>query len=109
MDISDWRDKIDEVDRQLVELLNRRSGYVLELAKLKRQHGIPIYEPQRETEIFRNIAEANGGPLDHGALRRVFERIIDESRSIQRVPMDARRADEARPPVDTELNQPDKD
>jgi chorismate mutase len=109
MDISDWRKLIDEVDRELVRLLNRRSEFVLELAKLKRALRMPIYEPQREEEIFRNIAEANGGPLDHGALRRVFERIIDESRAIQRVPMDARRPESPGPAVDTELNQPDRD
>ena len=89
MDINDWRDKIDEVDRELVALLNRRAGWVLEIARLKKQMGLAIYEPLREEEIFRNIAAANGGPLDHGALRRVFERIIDEGRSIQRLLMDA--------------------
>jgi chorismate mutase len=109
MDISDWRKKIDEVDRELVALLNRRSEFVLEIAKLKRQLGMPIYEPLREEEIFRNIAGANGGPLELAALRRLFERIIDESRSIQRVPMHAERAEETGLPVDTELNQPEKD
>lgn len=89
MDISDWRDKIDQIDRELVALLNRRAGCVLEIAKLKRKLGLPIYEPQREEEIFRNIAAANGGPLDPSALRRVFERIIDEGRSMQRIPMEA--------------------
>ncbi len=87
MDISDWRDKIDEVDRELVALLNRRAACVLEIAKLKQQRGMAIYEPQREEEIFRNTAAVNGGPLDHGALRRVFERILDEGRSIQRILM----------------------
>ena len=88
MDLSDWRTKIDEVDRQLVALLNRRARCVLEIAKLKKALGLPIYEPQREDEILRNVASANGGPLDQDALRRVFERIIDECRSIQRRPME---------------------
>ena len=88
MDLSDWRTKIDEVDRELVELLNRRAHYVLQIAKLKKALGLPIYEPQREEEIFRNVASANGGPLDQVALRRVFERILDEGRSIQRRPME---------------------
>ena len=88
MDISDWRDRIDEVDRELVELLNRRAGIVLEIARLKKELRQAIYEPQREEEIFRNIAAMNRGPLDTGALRRVFERIIDEGRSMQRAWMD---------------------
>ena len=88
MDISDWRDRIDEVDRELVELLNRRAGFVLEIARLKKRLSQAIYEPQREEEIFRNIEAMNRGPLDTGALRRVFERIIDEGRSMQRAWMD---------------------
>ncbi len=90
MDISDWRDKIDEVDRELVALLNRRANCVLEIAKLKQRQGLPIYEPQREEEIFRNVVAANHGPLEPEALRRVFERIIDEGRSIQRIFMGER-------------------
>ncbi len=88
MDLSDWRTRIDEADRKLVALLNRRARCVLEIAKLKKALGLPIYEPQREDEIFRNVAATNGGPLDQDALRRVFERIIDECRSIQRRPME---------------------
>ncbi len=88
MDLSDWRTRIDEVDRELVALLNRRARYVLEIARLKKALGLPIYEPQREEEVFRNVASANGGPLDQAALRRVFERILDEGRSIQRRPME---------------------
>lgn len=89
MDISDWRTKIDELDRELVALLNRRANVVLEIAKLKKQLGLGIYEPQREEEVFRNVAAANSGPLDQSAIRRVFERIIDEGRSIQRIFMNA--------------------
>src|SRR5512140_3000466 len=108
MDIRDWRDKIDEVDRQLVKLLNERAAYVLELGRLKRAAGMPVYEPRREDEIFSNIRETNRGPLPDQALGRVFERIIDEGRSIQRGPMNAPTAD-AGEPTDTELNQAEKD
>jgi len=82
---------------------------VVELGRLKRALGLPIYEPQREDEILRNIAAVNRGPLDGAALRRVFERIIDEGRAIQRIPMEAPRSDDSGPAIDTELNQPDKD
>lgn len=84
MDLSDWRDRIDEVDRKLLELLNERARSVLALAPLKKQQGIPIYEPQREEAVFRNIEAHNGGPLPPDAVRRIFERIIDEMRSLQR-------------------------
>ena len=89
MDLSDWRDRIDGVDRQLLELLNERARCVLALAPLKKQRGIPIYEPKREEDVFRNITSHNGGPLSGEAVRRIFERIIDEMRSLQRPAMEA--------------------
>lgn len=88
MDLSDWRDKIDELDRKLLELLNERARCVLGLAPIKKRRGIPIYEPKREQEVFDNIAAHNGGPLPADAVRRIFERIIDEMRSLQRPAME---------------------
>ncbi|HYM13302.1 MAG TPA: chorismate mutase [Bryobacterales bacterium] len=88
MDMSDWRDKIDGVDCRIVELLNERARYVLALAPLKKRAGMPIYEPTREQHVFENIARHNGGPLAPDAVRRIYERVIDEMRSIQREPME---------------------
>lgn len=88
MDLSDWREKIDVVDRNILELLNERARYVLALAPLKRSAGLPIYEPEREQHVFENISRHNGGPLAPEAVRRIYERIIDEMRSIQREPME---------------------
>ena len=84
MDIADWRKKIDEIDRRLVELLNERARCVAEIGRIKRQNGLPIQEPNREQEVLRQVLEANRGPLDDAALRRVFERIVEEGRSLQR-------------------------
>ena len=84
MDLSDWREKIDLMDRQLLDLLNERARCVLALAPLKKSAGIPIYEPRREEQVFANICAHNGGPLAPEAVRRIFERIIDEMRGIQR-------------------------
>ena len=88
MDLSDWRDKIDVVDRKLLELLNERARCVLALSPLKKRAGIPIYEPKREQAVLENIAAHNGGPLSPDAVRRIFERVIDEMRSIQRTSME---------------------
>ncbi len=93
MDITDWRKRIDDVDERLVKLLNERARYVLEIGALKKRLRMPVYEPQREREILENVRRHNGGPLDYEALKRVFERIIDEGRSIQRGPMGAPRKD----------------
>ncbi len=84
MDISDWRDEIDRIDEELVKLLNRRSACALEIGRIKRELNIPIYSPNRETEVIRHVTGLNEGPLEMGAIRRLFERIIDESRSLER-------------------------
>jgi chorismate mutase len=84
MEIADWREKIDELDRRLVELLNQRARAAQEIGKLKRNTSMPIYEPQREKIIFENVRKANRGPLPDGELRHVYERIIDVMRNIQK-------------------------
>lgn len=94
MDISDWRKKIDDVDERLVDLLNERARYVLEISKEKKRLGLPVHEAKRELEIMENIRRRNGGPLPYEPLKRIFERVIDESRSIQRGPMEVPRKDD---------------
>ncbi|MBW7996301.1 MAG: chorismate mutase [Candidatus Glassbacteria bacterium] len=84
MDICDWRIKIDEVDNKLLELLNQRAGYALEIGRIKRKMGVPVYNPAREDQIYDNIQESNPGPLSDEAIRRLFERIIDETRRLER-------------------------
>jgi chorismate mutase len=84
LDISDWRDEIDRIDEELLRLLNRRSACALEIGRIKRELNIPIYSPNRETEVIRHVTGLNQGPLEMGAIRRLFERIIDESRSLER-------------------------
>ena len=85
MSIEDWRNEIDSIDEQLVKLLNERSKCAIELGRLKRELGLAIYSPEREKEVIQHVTLVNKGPLDADAIRRLFERIIDESRSIERV------------------------
>jgi len=87
MSISDWRRRIDEIDRKLVELLNERSRCALELGKLKQEEHLPLYQPDREKEVLQNAEQANPGPLSDAAIRRLFERIIDEARAAERAAM----------------------
>ncbi len=84
MDIADWRKKIDELDRQLVELLSQRAQAAHEIGKLKKSSAMPIYEPDRERLVFENVRKANPGPLPERDLLRIYERIIDVMRQIQR-------------------------
>jgi chorismate mutase-like protein len=87
MNISDWRQRMDEIDKKLVELLNERSQCALEIGRLKQAAGMPIYQPARENEVLSNAVRNNRGPLTNAAIRRLFERIIDEARSAERVAM----------------------
>jgi chorismate mutase len=83
--LDDLRRSIDAIDRELVALLNRRAGHAIALGGIKRERGLPIYQPAREEEVLANVQGSNHGPLEDAALRRLFERIIDESRRIERV------------------------
>jgi len=87
MKIDDWRRRIDELDRKLVELLNERSHCALEIGRLKQAQHEPLYQPDREREVIENAERANPGPLSDRAIRRLFERILDEARSVEREAM----------------------
>ena len=78
---------IDDVDRRVVELLNERTRVVEQIGRVKREAQLPIYEPKREDLVFANVTATNHGPLGHDAMRRIFERIIDEMRTVQRLRM----------------------
>jgi len=84
MNLNDWRRRIDEIDKKLVELLNERSQCALEIGKLKQAAKIPLYQPDRENEVLGNAESNNSGPLTDAAIRRLFERIIDEARAAER-------------------------
>ena len=83
-EIDDWRLKIDEIDEKLVELFNRRADFASEIGTIKKKLGTPVYSPERENQIFNHVQSRNSGPLSNAAIRRLFERIIDETRRLER-------------------------
>jgi chorismate mutase-like protein len=87
--LEEFRVLVDDVDRRIVALLNERTRVVEEIGRVKRQAQMPIYEPKREDQVFANVTETNHGPLTEEAVRRIFERIIDEMRTIQRTWMES--------------------
>jgi chorismate mutase len=89
LDLEDWRRRIDGIDDQLMRLLNSRSACAVEVGRIKRAQGLPIYAPEREAWILDRVMRDNPGPLEPLAVRRVFERIIDESRRLERLSADA--------------------
>ena len=82
--LAESRSRIDEVDRKLVDLLNERTRAVENVGIAKVAAGIPVYEPKREDEVYHNALTHNHGPMTPDALRRIFERIMDEMRTLQR-------------------------
>ena len=85
MRIDDLRQRIDEIDERLVELLNARAGCALEIGRLKEELGLAIYQPDRERQVLAHVRQVNPGPLDDEAIARLFERIIDEARRLERI------------------------
>ncbi|HEY1206363.1 MAG: chorismate mutase [Bryobacteraceae bacterium] len=85
--LAGFRDRIDDLDRRILELLSERTRIVEEIGRVKRHLSLPIYEPRREDEVFENVTAHNHGPLSSDSVKRVFERIIDEMRNIQRLRM----------------------
>jgi chorismate mutase-like protein len=84
MDISDWRNKIDELDEQIVQLLSQRAAAAVEIGKLKAKTSAPIYEPQREQAVFEHVRKVNPGPLSGAQVQDVYERLMDVMRALQR-------------------------
>ncbi len=83
-DIDHWRKRIDEINLELLELLNERSQCAIEIGKIKQRLNLEVYDPQREQRIIQSVQTLTRGPLTKEAIRRLFERIIDESRRAER-------------------------
>ncbi len=101
MDIADWRKRIDDLDRELVARINQRAQAAHEIGKLKKNAAMPIYEPDRERAVFENVRKLNQGPLPDRDLLRIYERIIDIMRQIQKEEIAPER--QAQGTADTEL------
>jgi chorismate mutase-like protein len=83
MNIEYWRTEIDELDRELLRLLNRRARLAMKVGALKKAAGLPCCDPERERAVLRDLQKANTGPLDALAITKLFRRIIRESRDME--------------------------
>jgi len=83
MTLEELRKRIDELDRQLVELLNERARAAKMVGHLKVATSLPVYEPAREKVVYTNVRAANKGPLPDIELTHIYERIIDVMRCLQ--------------------------
>lgn len=88
--LAECRVEIDEIDRRLVALINERTRVVERIGAIKQNVSMPVYEPKREDAVYANITAANHGPIPNDSIRRVFERIMDEMRTLQRTRMEGK-------------------
>lgn len=77
------RRQIDRLDRQILQLLNRRAGVAVQVGRLKRRDGRPVYDGGREAEILRRVARLNRGPLPSASVARIFRGILQGSRRLE--------------------------
>jgi chorismate mutase-like protein len=83
--LDDLRRDIDRVDEVLVRLLNERARCACEIGRLKKEQGVEVYQPEREKQVLDHVRSvAAEGPLGPEAIARLFERIIDEARRLER-------------------------
>jgi chorismate mutase-like protein len=87
-ELETYRSQIDVLDRRLLDLLNERTAIVEKIGRVKQERKLSVYEPKREDQVYANILTHNRGPLAADAVKRIFERIIDEMRTVQRNNMD---------------------
>jgi len=87
------REQVDQIDRRLVMLLNERARVVERIGDLKQQQSMRVYEPKREEMVIANVTQSSKGPLEAPALKRIYERIMDEMRTLQRERMAHKQGD----------------
>ena len=85
--LNECRERIDAIDLRLLQLLNDRTAVVEVIGRIKEQFNMPVYEPKREDAVYRNVLDNNHGPLPPEAVKRIFERVIDEMRTLQKMRM----------------------
>ncbi len=75
-EIQKHREQIDDIDRDIVALLNKRAGHSLVIRGLKPDAHMGLYDPKREEEIFAHVNSYNEGPLYNENLREIYEAIL---------------------------------
>ena len=83
--LDDLRREIDAIDERLVKLLSERAECALQIGHEKKLAGMEVYQPSREADVLNHVQRINSGPLDDAAMKRLFERIIDEARRLERI------------------------
>ena len=83
MDLEELRQKIDEIDRQLIDLLSQRADLVHEVGVFKKREGLQIYAPEREEALLRKLVEMNQGRLPESAIRAIYREIMSAALALE--------------------------
>ncbi len=83
MEISDWRERIDSVDKQLIALLSERAQYGIAIGSIKKEKGLPVFDAAREESVLTGLCALNQGPLPDASIRRIFLTIMEETRAAE--------------------------
>jgi len=81
--IRSLRDRLDVLDGQLVRALNERARLVHELAAIKAEAGVQLFDPKREAEMLQRVASENPGPIYDATLQEIFEVIMHRTRDVE--------------------------
>ena len=81
--VRELRERVDEVDKELIRALNERASIVQEIMAIKAEAGAPVYDPKREEEILRRVVEQNTGPIYDSSMRDIFELILHRIRDLE--------------------------
>ncbi|MHB9037225.1 MAG: prephenate dehydratase [Armatimonadota bacterium] len=84
MDISEYRKKIDEIDKQLVDMINERANCALEIGKMKDKSSKSIFAPEREKQVLGGVLKNNRGPLSDGSMGAIFREVISACRALEK-------------------------
>ena len=81
--VQELRERVDEVDRELIRALNERASLVQEIMAIKAEAGTSIYDPKREAEILQRVVEMNPGPIYDSSMRDIYEIILHRIRDLE--------------------------
>jgi chorismate mutase/prephenate dehydratase len=78
------RERIDAIDRQILDLLNQRAGVAQEVGHVKAETNAPVFRPERELQVLRNAAQRNPGPLADADVQTIFREIMSACRALEK-------------------------
>ena len=83
MTLDQLRLRIDRIDKKLLRLLNQRASAALQIGRVKKQNGLPVFDKKRERAVLGRLVRGNGGPLPASSVKAIFREILRRNRGLQ--------------------------